>query len=391
MSCGEPSARAGERRADRVALLRHRRGPPSRRLPPPRRPRSAQAARGRGRSSRRHRLRWQARRRAPRRASGSCATGASAPEGRARVRRASSSATPPSPKPASVPAAPPSCAASRSRETCSSRARASTTAVSQPAALRPNVVGTACCRSVRATIGVSRCSRASAAAAAATRSASASTSASARRETSIAAVSTMSWLVAPRCTYARRVLADRAGEGAHERLDGIADGAALLQELLEVEAVGVAGAGDLGREVCRNRAGGRAGVRERTLCVEQRFEPGPGRHGGPEVGGDEKAVERRHAAIVVVHGRIPRVNAASRLLEQRRGYSTCGAIYNTQWSSEGRSRAARWSLSGTSCLARTAVGSRRLPVAVAIRSRRRSCSGSWSARRADLGRPTCPR
>ena len=41
---------------------------------------------------------------------------------------------------------------------------------------------------------------ASAAVAAATSSASASTSASARRETSIAAVSTMSWLVAPRCT-----------------------------------------------------------------------------------------------------------------------------------------------------------------------------------------------
>ena len=79
----------------------------------------------------------------------------------------------------------------------------------------------------------------------------------------------------------RRVLADRAGEGTHERLDGIADGAALREELLEVEAVGVAGAGDLGRELCRNRAGGRAGVRERTLCVEQRFEPGPGGDGGP--------------------------------------------------------------------------------------------------------------
>ena len=46
----------------------------------------------------------------------------------------------------------------------------------------------------------------------------------------------------------RRVVADRAGEGAHERLDGVADGAAFRQELLEVEALGVAGAGDLGRE-----------------------------------------------------------------------------------------------------------------------------------------------
>ena len=43
----------------------------------------------------------------------------------------------------------------------------------------------------------------------------------------------------------RRLLADRAGQGAHERLDRIADGAALLQQLLEVEALGVAGAGDL--------------------------------------------------------------------------------------------------------------------------------------------------
>ena len=55
-----------------------------------------------------------------------------------------------------VPAAPPSCAARRSSRTDASRRRASTTATSQPAAFSPNVVGTACWRSVRAAIGVER-------------------------------------------------------------------------------------------------------------------------------------------------------------------------------------------------------------------------------------------
>ncbi len=78
--------------------------------------------------------------------------------------------------------------------------RASTTATSQPAAFSPNVVGTACCSSVRPAIGVSRCVSASRAQAAATPASSSAISASARRATSIAAESTMSWLVAPKWT-----------------------------------------------------------------------------------------------------------------------------------------------------------------------------------------------
>ena len=72
---------------------------------------------------------------------------------------------------------------------------------SQPAALRPKVIGSACCSSVRPAIGVSRCAlgqRGRRASAAPRRSSSSGPSA--RRATSIAAVSRTSWLVAPRCT-----------------------------------------------------------------------------------------------------------------------------------------------------------------------------------------------
>ena len=101
-----------------------------------------------------------------------------------------------SPSAASVPAAPPSCTASRSRAS-STRRCASSVPTSHVAALPPNVVGSACWSSVRATIGVARWFSASEAQAELTRATSASTSSSARRLTSIAAVSTMSWLVAP--------------------------------------------------------------------------------------------------------------------------------------------------------------------------------------------------
>ena len=87
MSRGEPCIRACERRADRVALLRHRRGTS-------RAPAFGHLADlGLGeqdeveaRSSRRHRQRSRARRRARRCASGSCATASSAPAGRAPAR-----------------------------------------------------------------------------------------------------------------------------------------------------------------------------------------------------------------------------------------------------------------------------------------------------------------
>ncbi len=98
-----------------------------------------------------------ARRRARRRAHGSCARAASARRGRAPGRRASTTSSPRSPSAESVPAAPPSCDREPDRASSASRARASSTATSQPAALSPNVVGTACCSSVLPAIGVSRC------------------------------------------------------------------------------------------------------------------------------------------------------------------------------------------------------------------------------------------
>ena len=57
---------------------------------------------------------------------------------------------------ARVPAAPPTCTRSRDRAPASASA-ASSRPVSQLAALRPNVIGTACWVSVRPTIGVDRC------------------------------------------------------------------------------------------------------------------------------------------------------------------------------------------------------------------------------------------
>ena len=84
----------------------------------------------------------------------------------------------------------------------SSQRRASSSPASQPAALSPNVTGTACWSSVRPAIGVSRCARASSAAALAAAPTSSSSGSSARAVTSMAAVSRMSWLVAPRCTCA---------------------------------------------------------------------------------------------------------------------------------------------------------------------------------------------
>ncbi len=74
---------------------------------------------------------------------------------------------------------------------------------------------------------------------------------------------------------ARRLVADRARQGAHQRLGEVADGATFVHELLEVEALRVAGIRDLGRDVLRHDAGGRPGVRERPLGVEHCLEPRP--------------------------------------------------------------------------------------------------------------------
>src|SRR5215212_345673 len=90
----------------------------------------------------------------------------------------------------------------RSRRTSASRAAAAFRPVIQPAAFSPNVIGTACWSRVRPAIAVSRWRSASAAAAPAEAPRSSSRGPSARWATSIAAVSRMSWLVAPRWTSA---------------------------------------------------------------------------------------------------------------------------------------------------------------------------------------------
>ncbi len=99
-----------------------------------------------------------------------------------------------------MPAAPPNCTASRREATAASPSRASSRLVSQPAAIRPKVTGTACWRSVRPIMIEVRCASARSAAAPAARARSASMTPMARLASSIAAVSRMSWLVAPRWT-----------------------------------------------------------------------------------------------------------------------------------------------------------------------------------------------
>ena len=181
-----------------------------------------------------------------------------------------------------------------------SRARASSTATSHPAALSPNVVGTACCSSVRPAIGVSRCVRASVAQASATPPSSASTSPSALRATSIAAVSITSWLVAPRCTHRAVLLAHPCDECPDERLRRRAGASCLDEQLLPVVLVGGARGGDRRRRGGGDDASGRARVRERPLRVEHRAEPRAPRDRVLQRGGDEQRLERGHPAKNVV-------------------------------------------------------------------------------------------
>ena len=155
------------------------------------------------RSCRRPRPPPPVRRPARRSAAGRRATAPAARPGRARGRRAAPTSSPASPSAASVPAAPPSWAARRSRRIRSRPSRASISATSQTAHFSPNVVGTACWSSVRPAIAVARCARASSAQRSAGRVEPAADEASARFETSIAAVSMMSWLVAPPVDVAR--------------------------------------------------------------------------------------------------------------------------------------------------------------------------------------------
>ena len=213
--CAQPSARHGR---DRVALVGHRRraaaAPPSR----------TSADLGLGEQHdvagdladarrRPRRARRPARRSRPR-----CvcqgSTGSASPSSPASARATGG----PSPSAASVPAAPPSWTASaqpRQRGRAPRRAPAS-----QPAALSPNVVGSGLLEQRaaghrRVAVGAASARRRVGRAAAGPRC----IASSARLVTSIAAVSTMSWLVAPWCTGASVARLQRL----HQRAGGVAD------------------------------------------------------------------------------------------------------------------------------------------------------------------------
>jgi hypothetical protein len=102
-----------------------------------------------------------------------------------------------SPRTASVPTAPPSWRGSE-RTARASSACASTTAINHPAAFSPNVVGDPCWSNVRPAMTLRRWAPASAPSNRATCASSAVSTAAARRDTSASALSTTSWLVAPK-------------------------------------------------------------------------------------------------------------------------------------------------------------------------------------------------
>ena len=101
---------------------------------------------------------------------------------------------------------------------------------------------------------------------------------------------------------ARGVVSDGRGERSDERLDGVSGRAAVLEELREVEAGGVARRLDLGRRRGGHEPGGGCCARERALGREHSLEPRAAGDGGAQAGRYEQRLERRHAAIVVGHG-----------------------------------------------------------------------------------------
>ena len=123
--------------------------------------------------------------------------------------------------------------APRSRRAAPPRRRGPT---SQPAALSPKVIGSACCSSVRPAISVWRWRSASRAAARAAPSRSATSGTSARRAISIAAVSRMSWLVAPRWTSPPAEPGHARGERAHQRRHRVAGRRRRAADRRDVEA-----------------------------------------------------------------------------------------------------------------------------------------------------------
>ena len=141
----------------------------------------------------------------------------------------------------------------------------------------------------------SRCSSARRAQAAAAPPSSSSISRSARCATSIAAVSRMSWLVAPQVNEAGVLLADLRADRAHERLDRVAGGAAVARERVAVVELGAAGGGDRRRGRGRHEpARAPRRVDERALGVEHRVEPRAVGHSVRQLVGHEDRRERAH-------------------------------------------------------------------------------------------------
>ena len=90
------------------------------------------------------------------------------------------------------------------------------------------------------------------------------------------------------------VLTDFLAQGAHERLDGVADRTPLLQQTTEVVELGAAAIRDRGRSVRGHNSCRRFGPRERALDVEHGLEPRLSRDCVEKLLGDEERPERRH-------------------------------------------------------------------------------------------------
>ncbi len=184
------------------------------------------------------------------------------------------------------------------------------TPTSQPAAFKPNVVGTACCSSVRPAIGVERCS---------------SREPRARRRDRVE-LREDQLARAPRDEHrrgvddvlarravmhpARRVAADARAKRADERLRRIADGAAGAGKLRHIELARAARACDPGRRVGRDHTCRRLRRGECALDFEHRLDPRAVRHRvaqrlGHEDRGEDGQCAKKTVCAVALHADVP--------------------------------------------------------------------------------------
>ena len=210
-----------------------------------------------------------------------------------RSARRSATASPPVPSAASVPAAPPSSAASGS---AASRSRASRTARSQPAALKPNVVGSACWSSVRAGIRVPLCSSASRAHAPRHRlELAVDRRPGPPRDEHRGGVHHVLARSSP-VHIVGGVAADRGLERSDQRRRRVRGRAAVPSELRRVEALRVARGSDGGGRLPGDDAQLGLGGSERRLELEHGLDPGAARDGLPHGVGHEQLVKHRRKA-----------------------------------------------------------------------------------------------